>query len=74
MKRLALAALLILAVTPAQMEARSLPKARSFTSRPAPNRQTHYVRGSQKPLPAPLRDTSRGAHHDLHVTHGVRAN
>jgi hypothetical protein len=74
MKRLAMAAFLILAVGPARIEARSLPKPKSLTDRPASSHQTHYVRGSQKKLPEPVRDESRGANRDFHPTHLVRGN
>jgi hypothetical protein len=73
MKRLAMAAFLLLAVTPARMEARSLPMPKRITDREAPNHQTHYVRGSQKKLPEPVRDEGRTTHRDLHQTHAVRA-
>jgi hypothetical protein len=73
MKRLAMAAFLILAVTPARMEAKSLPKPKSLTDRETSNHQTHYVRGQSTKVPEPVRDESRTTHRDLHQTHAVRA-
>ena len=72
MKRLAMAAFLLLAATSARMEAGSLPKPKSFTDRVIPTHQTPYVRGARAKLPEPVRDASRTTHRNLHLTHFVR--
>jgi len=72
MKLLAMAAFLLLAVTPARTEAASLPKAKSLVDRDTEKHVTPYVRGSQAKLPAPVRDSSRKSHRNLHLTHFVR--
>ena len=70
MKRLAMAAFLLLAVT--TVEAGSLPKPKSVIDRDRANHMTPYVRGQQAKLPEPVRDAGRTSHGDLHQTHAVR--
>jgi hypothetical protein len=72
MKRLAMAAFLLLAVTTARVEAGSLPKAKSVIDRDTASHTTPYIRGARK-VPEPVRDESRTTHRDLHQTHAVRA-
>jgi hypothetical protein len=73
MKRLAMAAFLLLAVTTARVEAgSSLPKAKSVIDRDTASHTTPYIRGTRK-VPEPVRDESRTTHRDLHQTHAVRA-
>lgn len=71
MKRLAMAAFLLLAVSTVQLEARPLPKSPSLTDRDAAKSGTHYVRGSKK-VPQAARDADRKSHRDLHQTHHTR--
>jgi hypothetical protein len=72
MKRLAMAAFLLLAVSTVQLEAGSLPKARSHTNRDQAKHLTAYVRGSNGKLPQAVRDGDRKSHRDLHLTHYTR--
>jgi hypothetical protein len=72
MKRLAMAAFLLLAATSARTEAGSLPKPKSVIDRETQTHQTHYVRGSRAKLPEPVHDQSRGSHRGLRLTHAVR--
>jgi hypothetical protein len=71
MKRLAMAAFLLLAVSTVQLEARPLPKAQSVIDRDAAKSQTHYIRGSKK-VPQAARDADRKSHRDQHQTHFTR--
>ena len=71
MKRLAMAAFLLLAVSTVQLEAGPLPKPQSLTDRDAAKSGTHYVRGSKK-VPQAARDADRKSHRDLHQAHYVR--
>ena len=72
MKRLAMAAFLLVAASSAPTEARPLPKPKSVIDRVIPNTPTSYVRGARAKLPEPVRDGSRTTHRDLHLTHSVR--
>lgn len=72
MKLLAMAAFLLLAVTPSGTEAGSLPKPTSLVDRDTAKHVTPYVRGSQAKLADPIRDSSRKSHRDLHQAHYVR--
>lgn len=72
MKRLAMAAFLLLAVTTARVDARSLPQAKSAINRNTGSHVTPFVRGTQAKVPEPVRDASRTTHRDLHLTHAVR--
>ena len=71
MKRLAMAAFLLLVASSAPTEAGSLPKPKSVVDREVAVHTTPYVRASRK-LPAPIRDESRKSHRDLHQTHYTR--
>ena len=71
MKRLAMAAFLLLAATSARTEAGSLPKPKSVIDRETPGHQTPYVRGTRK-LPNPARYGRSTTQGDLHQTHSVR--
>ena len=71
MKRLAMAAFLLLAASSAPTEAGSLPKPRSLTDRETQTSQTHYVRGTRK-VPEPVRDGSRDSQGGIRLTHAVR--
>jgi hypothetical protein len=73
MKRLAIAAFLLLAVTTAGVEARSLPQAKSVLDRNVGSHVTPFVRGPKAKVPEPVRDAGRNTHGDLHLTHAVRA-
>jgi len=72
MKRWAMAAFLLLALTTARTEAGSLPKPRLSIDEQRPSYQTHSVRGNRAKLPEPDRGNGRDAHRGLRVTHGVR--
>jgi hypothetical protein len=72
MKRLAMAAFLLLAAISARTEAGSLPSPKSVIDRERPTYQTHYVRGNRAKLPEPVRDASRASQRDLRLTHAVR--
>jgi hypothetical protein len=67
-----MAAFLLLAVSAVQLEAGSLPKARSLTDRDQSKHLTPYVRGSKGKLPPAVRDADRKSHRDLHQTHYTR--
>jgi hypothetical protein len=71
MKRLAMAAFLLLTVIPARTEAGSLPKPKSLIDREKPIYQTAYVRGTRK-LPEPIRNEHRDAHRGFRQSHAVR--
>jgi hypothetical protein len=71
MKRLAMAAFLLLAASSAPTEAGPLPKAKSVIDREVASHTTPYVRTPRK-LPDPVRDSSRTTHQALHLTHFVR--
>ena len=72
MKRFAMAAFLLLVVTAARLEARSLPTAKSVLDRKAVSHVTPFVRGTQAKVPEPVRDAARNTHGELHLTHAVR--
>ena len=72
MKRLAMAAFLLVAASSAPTEAGPLPKPKSVIDRVIPTHQTSYVRGARAKLPEPIRDASRTTHRNLHLTHFVR--
>jgi hypothetical protein len=72
MKRLALAASLLLAVTAARVDAGGLPSPKSYTGGPASCHSTPYIRGPEGKVPDPVRDSSRKTHRDLHQAHAVR--
>ena len=71
MKRLAMAAFLLLAASSAPTEAGPLPKPKSVVDRDVPNHTTPYVRTPRK-LPEPVRDGSRVNNLNSHLTHFVR--
>ncbi len=74
MKRLALAAFLLLVLTAARGEAGGLPSPKTFTGGSVSNHSTAFIKGPQgKKVPTPVRDSSRKTHLDLHQTHAVRA-
>jgi hypothetical protein len=73
MKRLAMAAFLLLAASSAWADAGPLPKPKSLVDQDRPTTQSHSVRGNRAKLPQPARgfggnDSYRG----LRVSHGVR--
>jgi len=72
MKRLAMAAFLLLAVSTAGLEAGSLPKPKSVIDRETPTHPTPYVRGTRAKLPEPVRAASRGVHRGFRLSHAVR--
>jgi hypothetical protein len=71
MKRLAMAAFLLLAVSSAPTEAGPLPKAKSVIDRDVASHTTPYVRAPRK-LPEPVRFGNSTTHKNLHLTHFVR--
>ena len=71
MKRLAMAAFLLLAATSARTEAGSLPKPKSLIDREKPTYLTHGNR-DMRALPEPLRDARRDSHRGLRSSHAVR--
>jgi hypothetical protein len=71
MKRLAMAAFLLLAASSARTEAGSLPKPKSVIDRDVASHTTPYVRGTRN-LPEPVRDGSRASQGGIRLTHAVR--
>jgi hypothetical protein len=72
MKRLAIAAFLLLAATPVRTEAGSLPKPKSLIDRTKATHQTHYVRDTRAKLPGPIRNEHRDTHRGFRQSHAVR--
>ena len=71
MKRLAMAAFLLLAASSAPTEARPLPKPKSVIDRDVPSHTTPYVRAAaEAPRSRPRRKPR--THRDPHLTHSVR--
>jgi len=71
MKRLAMAAFLLLAASSAPTEAGRLPKPKSVIDRDVASHTTPFVRAPRK-LPEPLRDASRASQGGIRLTHAVR--
>jgi hypothetical protein len=72
MKRLAMAAFLLLAAMPAGTEAGSLPKPKSLINREKAAHQTASVRGPRAKLPEPIRNAHRDSHRGFRQSHSVR--
>ena len=74
MKRLAMAAFLLLAVTVARTEAGPLPQPKSRVGQERPSNLSHSVRGNRAKLPQPAQGIGDAAYGGLRLSHGVRGN
>ena len=74
MKRLAMAAFLLLVVTAARTEAGPLPQPKSHLGQQQPSHLTHSVRGNRAKLPQPAQGIGDAAYGGLRLSHGVRGN
>lgn len=74
MKRLAMAAFLLLVVTAARTEAAPLPQPKSHAGQERLSNMSHAVRGNRAKLPQPAQHIGAAAYGGLRLSHGVRGN
>jgi hypothetical protein len=74
MKRLAMAAFLLLVVTAARTEAGPLPQPKSRVGQEKTSNLSHSVRGNRAKLPQPAQRVGDAAYGGLRLSHGVRGN
>jgi hypothetical protein len=72
MKRLAMAAFLILVVTVARTKAGPLPQPKSHVGQERTANLTHFVRGNRTKLPQPAPHVAAAAYGGLRLSHAVR--
>ena len=74
MKRLAMAAFLLLVVTASRTEAGPLPQPKSRVGQERTSNMSHSVRGNRTKLPQPAQHIGAAAFGGLRLSHGVRGN
>ena len=72
MKRLAMAASLLLVVTAARTEAGPLPQPKLHVGSERSSHLMHSVRGNRAKLPQPAQHVAAAAYGGLRLSHGVR--